>query len=180
LAEEPSREWSPARRVEAIAGGPPGQRLFELLVETQELSARVAVEKEQLQVLAMLVEQLLTGLPAVQVRNPELEAEPERPAGIGFPAVPDVSFRVARLSLGIDQERDLFVLMAYASEEEPEDAPALGALVTRGQMRRLSQLISYLISGGRPRCPLCQAPLTPGQPHHCAGSNGHVSGSEPE
>lgn len=159
--------------------GPPGQRTFLLMVETGDGSALLTIEKEQLHVLAMLVEQLLTGLPAVQVRHPGgVEGETEPPAGEDFPARADLEFRIVRLSLGIDQERDLFVLMAYASEEEPEGEPTLGCFVTRAQIRRLSRQITRLIAAGRPRCPLCQTPLD-GGPHHCAGSNGHVAAPEP-
>jgi uncharacterized repeat protein (TIGR03847 family) len=177
MSREPGRDWAPARRIEAATRGRPGRREFLLLVETADLAVRLTVEKEQLQVLAMLVEQLLTGLPAVQVRNPALDAEPIGPAGEGFPEQPDLEFRIARLSLGIDQERDLFVLMAYASEEEPEAEPAFGCLVNRGQIQRLSRQISALIAAGRPRCPLCQAPLS-GAPHRCSGANGHVGAAE--
>ncbi len=169
----PPSDWLTATRLEAEAVGPPGQRVFQLLVQTPAQSARLIIEKEQLQVLAMLVEQLLTGLPAVQVRNPELETEPGIPAGQGFPEHPDVEFRVARLSLGIDQEHDLFVLMVYDTEDEQEE-PTFGCLCNRAQIRRLSRQIAGLVAAGRPRCPLCQMPLS-GEPHHCAGSNGHVS-----
>jgi uncharacterized repeat protein (TIGR03847 family) len=177
VARESGRDWSPASRVEADAQGPSGQRVFRLLVETPETSAVLAIEKEQLQFLAMLVEQILTGLPAVQVRNPDLDQSDEIPAGVGFPAYPDVTFRIARLSLGIDEERDVFVLMAYESEDDQETPPTFGCLVSRSQIRRLSRQISRLVAAGRPRCPLCQTPLD-GGPHHCSGSNGHVASTE--
>ncbi len=177
MPQKPSRDWNTATRVEAVADGPPGQRAFQLLIETEEGSARLAIEKEQLRVLAMLIEQLLTGLPAVQVRNPELETGREAPAGIGFPARPNVEFRVARLSLGIDQEQNVFVLMAYESDQEQENDPTYACVVSRPQSRRLSRQIDALVSSGRPRCPLCQAPLDGGS-HHCSGSNGHVAAPE--
>ena len=174
MAEQPRGDWLVATRVDAVAAGPTGRRTFQVVVETGDRAARLTVEKEQLQVLAMLVEQLLTGLPAVQVRNPALEGEPELPAPQALPTEPDVDFRVARLSLGIDQERDVFVLMAYAAEEQQDEEPTYGCLLNRAQLRRLSRQITALVAGGRPRCPLCQAPLGP-EPHRCAGSNGHVA-----
>src|SRR5688500_4675078 len=105
MAGEGARPWKQADRVDAVAVGAPGQREFQLRVSSANDRIQLTVEKEQLQVLAMLVEQLLTGLPAVQVRNPEFDDTPgPQPPG-DFPTDPEVSFRVARLSLGIDQER---------------------------------------------------------------------------
>jgi uncharacterized repeat protein (TIGR03847 family) len=179
VSQGPRREWNRATRIEAEAQGPSGQRAFRLLVETGSTSALLGIEKEQLRFLAMLVEQLLTGLPAVQVRNPDIEGESEPPAGQGFPSSPDISFQVARLSLGIDEERDLFVLLAYDSEQGDDSDPTFGCLVTRPQLRRLSRQIAQLVAAGRPRCPLCQAPLE-GANHHCAGQNGHVAVADPD
>jgi hypothetical protein len=49
--------------------------------------------------------------------------------------------------------------------------------VTRTQLRALGETIPPLLAAGRPRCPLCEAPLGAGA-HHCARSNGHVRGIE--
>ena len=57
-------EFGPVVRIEADAVGPPGRRAFRLLAVRTDASAWLWVEREQLQALAMLIEQLLTGLPA--------------------------------------------------------------------------------------------------------------------
>src|SRR5215207_6720 len=67
-------EFGPVLRIEADAVGPPGRRAFRLLAVRTDASAWLWVEREQLQALAMLIEQLLTGLPALDLR-----ASPSRP-----------------------------------------------------------------------------------------------------
>ena len=61
-------EFGPVVRIEADAVGPPGRRAFRLLATRADASAWLWVEREQLQALAMLIEQLLTGLPALDLR----------------------------------------------------------------------------------------------------------------
>src|SRR5262245_16987172 len=55
---EGQTEFGPVVRIEADAVGPPGRRAFRLLAARDDASAWLWVEREQLQALAMLIEQL--------------------------------------------------------------------------------------------------------------------------
>jgi uncharacterized repeat protein (TIGR03847 family) len=176
LAER-SADFGPVTRLRADAVGQPGQRAFRVLVESGHSSACLWVEREQLQALAMLIEQLLSGWPAIQIRGgtPVPAAQPE-PA-TEFPARPDVDFRVGQLALGYDERSSLYVLLAHSVESESESDPDFTCQATRPQLRAFGESITPLLAAGRPRCPMCEAPLGPGK-HRCPRSNGHISGVE--
>ena len=158
MSQRPQREWNRATRIEAEAQGPSCQRAFRLLVETGGASALLGIEKEPTPLsgnAGRTASDRIFPRSRSAIRTSRGKAPP---AGQGFPSSPDISFQVARLSLGIDEERDLFVLLAYDSEQGDDSDPTFGCLVTRPQLRRLSRQIAQLVAAGRPRCPLCQAP----------------------
>lgn len=164
-------------RMQADAVGKPGQRAFRVLVEAERGSACLRVERQQLEALAMLIEQLLTGWPAIQVQSSAGPGPESVTAASGFPASPDVDFRVGQLALGYDERNSLYVLLAHNVESESSEAPDFTVQVTRAQLRALTDTIPPLLAGGRPRCPTCDKPLD-NEPHHCERSNGHVRGIE--
>ncbi len=49
---------------------------------------------------------------------------------------------------------------------------AVSFIFTQQDAQRLSSSITYLVSAGRPVCPLCHTPLD-GGPHACVKQNGH-------
>ncbi len=168
-------EFGLVRRLEADAVGPPGRRAFRLLATREDSTAWLWVEREQLQALAMLVEQLLTGWPAVQVSSAAAAQGEGRKGPAKFTAEPDVDFRVGQLAIGFDESSSLYVLLAHNVESESGEDPDFICRVTRPQLRSLSESIPTLLSGGRPRCPMCEQPLGRGK-HKCQRANGHVSG----
>ena len=113
----PSSVWSV--RIEADAVGPPGRRAFRLLARTTDASAWLWVEREQLQALAMLIEQLLTGFPALDLRASGL-----RPQGRWSSArairllLPDVEFKVGQLALGYEEAERLYLILAHDVESD--------------------------------------------------------------
>ena len=175
----PEREtdFGQVTRLQADAVGRPGQRAFRVLVEAERGTACLWVEREQLQALAMLVEQLLTGWPAVQVSGAQAAAGEQRSKPAPFTTDPDVDFRVGQLAIGFDDRSSLYVLLAHNAESESGEEPDFTCQVTRVQLRALSETIPPLLAAGRPRCPMCDLPLGSGT-HHCARSNGHVRGIE--
>ncbi|MCS7001577.1 MAG: DUF3090 family protein, partial [Dehalococcoidia bacterium] len=40
-------------------------------------------------------------------------------------------------------------------------------------MRAFGKRIEEVVNAGRPRCPLCAAPINQGETHVCARANGH-------
>ena len=161
--------------LEAEAIGEPGQRTFRLRVTSDQRTASLWLEKEQLQALALAFMRLL-----VQMGQPEYipaagaVAKPLSP----FPEQPSLDLKVGRLGLGLDQAEGSIVLFAYEveeSEEEsepPETEAVLACRAAPAQCRDLVAMIEGIVAGGRPICRLCLAPIDP-EGHVCARSNGH-------
>lgn len=176
LAER-GTDFGQATRVLADAVGKPGQRAFRVVVEAQRGTACLWVEREQLQALAMLVEQLLTGWPAVQVSGIQGEAAEQQAPAVQLTTSPNVDFRVGQLAIGYDERSSLYVLLAHNVEADSGEDPDFTCQVTRAQLRALGDTIPPLLAAGRPRCPLCEEPLG-STPHRCRRANGHVRGIE--
>lgn len=164
---ESSWMFEEVRRLEPDAIGEPGQRTFRLLLENDEAAACLWLEKEQLQFLALAIEQLLASLP----ERPGGEEPP--PLVRPFPSDPSIEFKIGRLGLGYDEERDSYVLVAHDLDDDPDGPATLSCRTTRVQLRKLSRAIVDVVSRGRPRCPLCGEPAVPA-PHRCIRANGHV------
>lgn len=133
------------------------------------------VEREQLQALAMLIEQLLTGLPALDLRATHVRQQggPESPEDI--PSMPpDVEFKVGQLALGYDETERLYLILAHDVESDLEGPARFSCQATRPQLRILAETIVPLLAAGRPRCPACEAPLGTGK-HVCPRANGHAA-----
>ncbi|MCC6176804.1 MAG: DUF3090 family protein [Chloroflexi bacterium] len=168
-------EFGPVTRIVADAVGPPGRRAFRILALRETAAAWLWVEREQLQALAMLVEQLLTGLPALDLRATPAPARPaaerrERPPSMP----PDIEFKVGQLALGYDETQRRYLLLAHDVESDLEGPARFSCQATRQQLRDLAASIAPLLAAGRPRCPACEAPLGPGK-HLCPRANGHAA-----
>jgi uncharacterized repeat protein (TIGR03847 family) len=168
-------EFGPIERLEADAVGPPGRRAFRLLAIGSRGVAWLWVEREQLQALAMLVEQLITGLPALDLRSAQVQAKPQA-GGQGSPPAmpPDVEFKVGQLALGYDEAQRVYLLLAHEVDADPDGPARFSCQASRPQLRSLASSIAPLLAAGRPRCPACEAPLGAGK-HLCPRSNGHAA-----
>jgi uncharacterized repeat protein (TIGR03847 family) len=166
---EGAREFGLAEHVKADAVGEPGQRSFRVRVATEMGTACFWMEKEQLQALGMALDQLLAQLRSNKVGQ---TAAPAAASESGdFPTAFTHEFRVGRLGLGYDDDRDQLVLLVHDQEADLDGPPTIQVRVSRGQASTLSAEITTTVAAGRPRCPLCGAPLG-GGPHSCPGSNG--------
>jgi uncharacterized repeat protein (TIGR03847 family) len=160
------RDFGPVVRLEAESQGPPGRRTFRLLIANEQELASLWIEKEQLQALGLAIEQLL--------------AQVDEPAGEGFiptgAAADAATFDapVGRLGLGFDESSDLFVVVVYLPGTAENDAPDFVCRANRAMLQRLSQQIEEIVAAGRPRCPLCGAPINP-EGHVCVRTNGHFT-----
>ncbi len=162
-------EFDAVRRLESDAVGTPGQRRFRVIVQDEAQTAFLWLEKEQLQALGLAVDQLLTPVKAVWNRTGE---KPAREAGRPFDGRATIELQVGRLGLGFEEDTKTFILVAHDASSDPEDPPTFRCRCSRDQLSRLSESISAVTSGGRPRCPLCGSALDGGV-HFCPGSNGH-------
>jgi uncharacterized repeat protein (TIGR03847 family) len=174
-------DFGQAELLGAEAIGQPGQRRFRLFARSPRGSASLWLEREQMEELAQALDRVLAEISGDLVLRPEGAPSGGRAPGApsNFPDEPDVDFQVAQLVLGYDEERDALVLMAVPILLDDEGAPVLredaeprfAARLTRQQATRLSGHIASVLAAGRPRCPLCGAPLGP--EHVCVKQNGH-------
>jgi uncharacterized repeat protein (TIGR03847 family) len=166
---EGAQDFGTAEHVKADAVGEPGQRTFRVRVATTDGTACFWMEKEQLQALGMALDQLLAQLRTNKVGRAVAPAAASESGDFATTYIHE--FRVGRLGLGYDDERDLLVLLVHDQEADPEGPPTLQVRLSRARASTLSAEITSTIAAGRPRCPLCGAPLGAG-PHACPGSNG--------
>ena len=171
-------DLGPVDRITADAIGEPGMRTFYLQVRSGLDLITVIVEKEQVQLLASSVLELLEDQPGQTSAN-----VPEAAMALEQPVEP--RWRVGRLSIGYDAERDRFVLEVEEWRPDVEDdgdpdprdliegeAETISLSATREQMLALSSHGSTVASRGRPRCQFCGNPIDP-EGHACPATNGH-------
>ncbi len=162
--------FGPVSMVNADAVGSPGRRTFRLLVRGNEGTASLWLEKEELQALAVAIDQMLARLS----RKPEWKyygspPEPYEPTD-DAELSPLVEFKVGQLSIGYDSDRRMFVLLAHDANDDPEGPATFTCLASAAQLRRLSRRISSVVAAGRPRCFLCGDVIEP-EGHNCVRWN---------
>jgi len=167
-------ELNPVTHLTAGATGRPGERVFYLQARQDEQLVSLIVEKEQVQALAIGVEQFLDDL---QRRFPDLaEASTQfDPASMELQEPVEAAFRVGQLGLGYDEETDRMILVAREVQEEgadPEQARVARFWGTRAQLRAMSRWGLDVVSRGRPICGNCGQPIDP-DGHFCPKRNGH-------
>ena len=113
-------ELDPVDRITADAVGPPGERTFFLQGRKGDQLVTILVEKQQVQLLAASVVEILSRLGKETGEGP-----PEESMGLDQPLTPE--WRAGRLSIGYQEERDLLLLEAeelVPEEDDEEEAPA--------------------------------------------------------
>lgn len=163
-------------RITADAIGEPGMRTFYLQARAGEQLLTVIVEKEQVELLARSVVELLADNPleTAVVDVDDDEQTLEEPV--------DPRFRAGRLSIGFDDEEGRFLLEIDEFVPELEDDDPRSLLVgepdsvslwaSREQMLALARHGEAVVGRGRPRCQFCGNPMDP-EGHVCPATNGH-------
>jgi uncharacterized repeat protein (TIGR03847 family) len=168
-------DLGPVDRITADAVGEPGDRTFYLQARHGNKTTTVIVEKQQVQLLSASILELLADLELETGQGPsEEELDLETPF--------DPRWRAGRLSIGYDQERDLFLLeieefRPEAEDEDPtniltEEPETIRLWATREQMFALSRHSAAVSDRGRPACQFCGNPMDP-EGHACPAMNGH-------
>lgn len=180
-------EYDPPERFVAGTVGEPGQRTFFLQASGGGRTTSVALEKQQVLVLAERVEALLdevvrrsSGVVAVPAVTP---AEVEDNAPLESPI--EEEFRVGTMALAWDTDDEVVVIEAQAvtddedEEESPlideddEDGPPLLRVRLSGSLARgFVARAQVVVAAGRPPCPFCGGPLDAGG-HVCPRANGY-------
>jgi len=164
---EPSREdLGEVDEIDAESIGPPGQRTFRLLLERGGTTVSLWLEKEQLQALGLVIEQHLARLSTEQREGAILTLAAR------FPSQPSIDFKVGRMAVGYEENERKFVLTASNQTAEGEEDRSVACSAPIVQMVTLATKVAEIVAAGRPRCPLCGAPID--GTHICPLSNGRV------
>lgn len=182
-----------------VAGtvGQPGQRTFFLQASSGGRVTSVALEKEQVALLAERLDALLDEVNrrsegAAPVR-PSAPQDLEDSAPLDTPIFEE--FRVGTMTLAWDMDTETVVIEAQArteadeSEETDEDAaeaeeaeveplsdsdegpPVLRVRMTAAMARAFAKRAQAVVAAGRPPCPFCGLPLN-AEGHICPRQNG--------
>jgi uncharacterized repeat protein (TIGR03847 family) len=164
-------DLNPVMHITADAIGPPGQRVFYLQAGQEDTLVTLVLEKEQVQALAISVEQMLEEL---EKRSPQsvgqIELISQYDLVLREPIEP--LFRVGQMGLGYDEDNDLLIVVAQELTDEDEEMSVASFWATRGQMKALSEHSLRVVEAGRPTCPLCERPID-SDGHFCPRRNGH-------
>jgi uncharacterized repeat protein (TIGR03847 family) len=155
--------------------GEPGQRAFFLQARAGAVNHTFAIEKQQVQVLAEKLHEMLVAIDrndtiagAIPARDPALVSEPLEP-----------EWRVGSIALAYDEPSDslLLVMEEVTAEDQALDEEPRAARFTlrRDQVRSFVLHALAVVDEGRPLCQLCGLPKDPGG-HQCPASNGHHVG----
>jgi uncharacterized repeat protein (TIGR03847 family) len=114
-------ELDPVDRITTDAVGPPGQRAFFIQGRKDQQLITLLVEKQQVQLLAASVVEILSRLGKETGQGP-----PEDAMGLESPVEPE--WRAGRISIGYEEDRDLIMLEAEElvpeeTEEQEEGSP---------------------------------------------------------
>ncbi len=177
--------YDPPERFVAGTVGPPGQRTFFLQARAGNRITSVALEKQQVAVLAERVDSLLdevmrgeggAGLvPAVAPTTME-DSEPlEQPI--------EEEFRAGTMTLAWDADTARVVIEVFPIEESesvvedlmedeaPEPEELFVVALTPAAARAFSKRAQAVVAAGRPPCQFCGNPLDPAG-HLCPRANG--------
>jgi uncharacterized repeat protein (TIGR03847 family) len=174
-------EFDPPERFVAGTVGEPGSRTFFLQARSGPRMVSVALEKQQVAVLAERIDELLdevmassgndTLIPAVAPVGLD-DSEPlEQPI--------DEQFRAGTMTLSWDPQLarvviEVFPLTDVAEVSEEEDVEPEEVFLVRleaGHARAFVKRASLVIDAGRPDCPFCGNPIDP-DGHLCVRANG--------
>ncbi|KQU03040.1 hypothetical protein ASG56_19770 [Rhodococcus sp. Leaf7] len=170
-----------------VAGtvGEPGDRSFFLQAVHDARVVSVALEKQQVQVLADRVGLLLDEVARrFGTDVPPEEADPTDIDPLVMPV--DAEFRVGTMGLGWDADAGAVVVELLAVTEteldesvvldDTDEGPdAVRVFLSPEQAREFAARSERVIAAGRPPCPLCGEPLAPGG-HMCIRTNGYRRG----
>lgn len=178
--------YDPPERFVTGTVGAPGDRAFFLQARDGARLTSVVLEKQQVQVLAERIDQLLDQVAADARPDeaPDLTAEPvSDTAPLDQPI--EEEFRVGTMALSWDGEERVVVIEAFAvtdsdsdSDDEPGEAEteadeAVVVHVRPAMARGFVRRARLVVSAGREQCPFCGGPMDPSG-HLCPRSNGYL------
>ena len=150
--------------------GPPGERMFFLQARSGSRITSVALEKEQVAVLADRLADLLEQVAADDAADAAAPAADSEPLDQPI----EQEFRVGTMTLAWDEAAEAIVIEAFAATEtEDEEAEEVLVVQLRPAMARgFAERAKLVVASGRPTCQFCGQPIDP-DGHVCPRSNGH-------
>jgi uncharacterized repeat protein (TIGR03847 family) len=180
-------EFDPPERFVAGTVGEPGGRTFFLQARSGPRMVSVALEKQQVAVLAERIDELLDELLRSGTASSTIPALPpvdlEDSEPLEQPIVEE--FRAGTMTLSWDavDERVVVEVFPYTEEAvvepgtpeeeivEPEPEEVLVVRLPAGLARAFSKRAQAVVKAGREPCPFCGGPLDPSG-HLCPRANG--------
>ncbi len=180
--------YDPPQRFVAGTVGEPGQRTFFLQASTGDRVTSVALEKQQVQLLAERVNAMLDEMMRAHGGDPEIPAlaaadhvdqDPLR-------APIEEDFRAGTMTLAWDEELKRVIIEIFAADDESdaddgdpvvveEVAPtadeALVVVLPPAEARAFCARATQVVAAGRPGCEFCGEPMDP-VGHLCPRMNG--------
>jgi uncharacterized repeat protein (TIGR03847 family) len=164
-----------------VAGtvGQPGQRTFFLQAKSAGRMTSVALEKEQVAVLAERVDGLLDELVRISGGDSRVPAVAPQELLDSDPLDQPIEeeFRVGTMTLAWDGESEQVVLEIFSlddndeEDEEAEPSDVLEVHLSAAAARVFAERALTVVSAGRPPCPFCGNPLDK-DGHICPRANG--------
>jgi uncharacterized repeat protein (TIGR03847 family) len=176
-------EFDPPERFVAGTVGEPGARTFFLQARSGPRMVSVALEKQQVAVLAERIDELLdevmastgndTLIPAVAPMGLDAAEPLEQPI--------DEQFRAGTMTLSWNPSLARVVIEVFpltdaveedvTEDEEVEPAEVFLVRLEAGPARAFVKRAELVIEAGRPDCPFCGNPIDP-EGHLCVRANG--------
>lgn len=187
--------FDPPERFVAGTVGPPGQRTFFLQARTGNRVVSIALEKQQVAVLAERIDDLLDELMASEATRGLIPAVAPHDLDDDEPLDQPIEeeFRAGTMTLSWDTQDERIVIEVFPfveaavvtpdqlgeDFEEPEPEEVFLVRIPAGTARAFVQRAARVISAGRPDCPFCGNPIDP-DGHLCVRANGFLRRRDPE
>lgn len=179
--------FDPPERFVAGTVGPPGSRTFFLQARTGARVVSVALEKQQVAMLAQRIDELLDEVMASEANQAMIPAV--APLGLEDadpleqPIEEEFRAGTMRLSWDADDERLEIEVFPFDEAavvspeqkdedfEEPDPEEIFLVRIPAGTARAFVKRAAQVLDAGRPSCPFCGGPIDP-DGHLCVRANG--------
>jgi uncharacterized repeat protein (TIGR03847 family) len=158
MGTEERYEYNEVTLLSPFAVGVPGKRTFFLAIGQKNNWLRIWLEKENLQALALAIEQLLFSLSQEGISLPKA-AKSSQPSEDTPSGLPSAELEIVQMTLGYEEGKAIIELLVQgtgSSEQNPSEVYCRASLA---QLRELRSQAVRLCAAGRPLCPLCGGPI---------------------